>query len=246
MTSADSQPHYPAIEPSVLRVIGSALLGRRRSFRADALALTAKLTPPLQVHGAEQIPSTGPYLVTANHYSRPGFSTSWIALSISSVIEPEVTWITVTEWVYPRQRRELLLRPIMRFVLTYIRKGYDFLAMPTMTPGYASPQQRAEGVRKVMRAVKNNPSIILGLTPEGMDFPGGQLGMPPSGAGKFMLTLNQMGLRILPAAVFEHDGHLCLNFGIPYDLTLPPDVLPSTVDAFVSREVMARIAALLA
>ena len=130
----------------------------------------------------------------------------------------------------------------MRFVLTYIRKGYDFLAMPTMTPGYASPQQRADGVRKVMHAVKHNPSIILGLTPEGMDFPGGQLGTPPSGAGKFILALNQMGLKILPAAVFERDGRLCLNFGVPYDLSLPADLLPSAVDATVSREVMAQIA----
>ena len=111
MTSADSAPHYPAIEPSVLRTIGSALLGRRRSFRADALSLTSKLSPPLQVHGVEHIPPAGPYLVTANHYSRPGFSTSWIALSISSVIEHEVTWITVTEWVYPHQRARALAAP---------------------------------------------------------------------------------------------------------------------------------------
>jgi len=245
MPATDIAPHYPAIEPTVLRTDLAALAGLRRSFRKDALRLTSKLAPPLHATGIENIPLHGPYLITANHYSRPGFSTSWIALSISSVISSEVTWITVTEWVYPHQWRERLLRPVMRLVLSGIRNGYGFLAMPTMVPGYATPEQRAEGVRKVMHAVKQNPAIILGLTPEGMDVPGGSLGNPPNGAGKFMRALNLLGLKILPAAVFERDGRLNLAFGAPYDLVFPSGLAASEIDGFASSEVMEHIGQLI-
>lgn len=240
-----ASPRYPAINWTVLRTITAALAGQRRSFRSDALRLTARLHPPMVVGGARHIPKTGPFLITSNHYSRPGFSTSWIALAISSVVPQEVTWITVTEWVYPGQWREHLLRPLMRLVLTGIRLDYDFLAMPTMVPGYADPLQRADGVRKVLHAVQSNPQTILGLTPEGMDFPGGALGTPPPGAGKFILALNRMRLPILPAAVTETGSRLTLAFGEPYDLNLPSNLPAEEVDAFVSREVMEHITQLM-
>lgn len=238
-------PRYPTINWTVLRTITAALAGQQRSFRSDALRLAARLRPPMVVSGAQHIPKTGPFLITANHYSRPGFSTSWIALAISSVVPREITWITVTEWVYPGQWREKLLRPLMRLVLSGIRRGYDFLAMPTMVPGYADPLQRADGVRQVLHAVQSNPQIILGLTPEGMDFPGGSLGTPPPGAGKFILALNRMGLPILPAAITEAGGRLALTFGEPCDLALPPDLPAEEVDPYVSRAVMNRIAQLM-
>ena len=245
MPDPEDLPHYPIIELTALRTVLGSRLGVRRSFRKDACKLISRLTPPLDVSGKEHIPASGSYLITANHYSRPGFSTSWIALSISSVIEDEVTWITVTEWVYPHQRRERVMRPVMRWVRTGIRKGYGFLAMPTMVPGYATPQQRAEGVRKVLHAVKQNPNIILGLTPEGMDVPGGRLGMPPPGAGKFMYSLNRMGLKILPAAIFEQEGRINLSFAAAYDLALPPETTSADIDSLVSHEVMGRIGQLL-
>jgi len=243
---ADHHIRYPAIEPVALRTIAGSMLGYHRSLRSDALRMTAKLHPALQVSGREHIPAAGPCLITANHYSRPGFPTAWIGLSISSVIPQEVTWITVTEWVYPGQWREHILRPVMRFALKGIRHGYDFLAMPTMVPGYASSLQRADGVRKVMHAVRQNPNIVLGLTPEGMDFPGGSLGTPPPGAGRFILALNQLGLPLLPVAVFENQGALTLRFGECYNIFLSQDLPSGEVDDFVSTLVMGHIARLMA
>lgn len=244
MDPSPADPQYPSIYAAVLRVVFYSLLGRVCSFRSDALSLVARLRPAPQYFGLENLPAAGPCLLTANHYSRAGFSTAWIALGISAVIPREVTWITVTEWVYPGQRREILLRPVMRFILKHIRKGYGFLAMPTMVRGYATPQQRTAGVRAVLHAVQQNPSIILGLTPEGMDFPGGQIGTPPPGAGKFMLHLNRMGLPILPVAVSEIDQKLTIRFGKKFDLDLPPDIPAAEIDPFVSRSVMDRIARL--
>ena len=245
MPPSDSLPHYPAIEPAALWTVAVSLLGMRRSLRRDAIRLTSRLHPPLSTTGLEHLPLTGPFLIPVNHYSRPKFSTSWIALSISSLVAHEITWITVTEWVYPGQRREHLLRPTMRFVLSGIRRGYHFLAMPTMVPNYADPFQRADGVRKVIRAVQTRPNIILGFTPEGMDFPGGALGTPPPGAGRFILALNRMGLRILPAAVTETGNRLAVAFGEPYNLTLPSGLPKEAEDAFVSRVVMECIASLM-
>lgn len=247
MTTLDpspAAPQYPSINAAALRVVFGSLLGRARSFRQDARSLVSRLRPAPQYFGLDNLPAAGPCLLTANHYSRPGFSTAWIALGISAVIPQEVTWITVTEWVYPGQRREILLRPVMRFILKHIRQGYGFLAMPTMVKGYASPEERANGVRAVIHAVQQNPNIILGLTPEGMDFPSGQLGTPPPGAGRFMLYLNRMGLPILPVAVSETDQKLTIRFGEKFDLALPADLPAAEIDPFVSRSVMERIARL--
>jgi hypothetical protein len=83
------------------------------------------------------------------------------------------------------------------------------------------------------------------LTPEGLDVPGGGLGLPPAGAGKFIHYLNRMGLPILPVAVCETDGCLCINFGSTYSLPAELSASPSEIDLVVRRYIMQPIAALL-
>jgi len=236
-------PAYPAVEPTVLLAVAARLLGKKRSFRADALRLCASVTPPIRYLGLEHLPARGPLLLTANHYSRPGFSTAWIALGISVALPVEVTWVMSDEWLFEGNPFAFLLRPAIRFVLRAINDAYSFLPMPTMVPGYSTPQQRAAPVRGVIQHLRSRPDLVLGLTPEGMDTADGRLGLPPAGAGKFIRYLQQQGLPILPVGVCEKGGQLQIHFGESY--VLPPPAASGDADLAVRQMVMERIRVLL-
>jgi 1-acyl-sn-glycerol-3-phosphate acyltransferase len=237
-------PAYPSVNATAFKTIIARLLHRKRSLRSDSLALCAKVSPPIHYTGLENLPAHGPLLLTANHYSRPGFSTSWIAGGISAVLPMEVTWIMSDEWLFEGNRFAFILRPLMRFVLYSITLSYGFLPMPTMVQGYSTLQERSAGVRGVIQYLRAHPDAVLGLTPEGMDVPGGGLGLPPSGAGRFIYHLNQMGLPILPISVCEKDGCLQIHFGRPFSL-INAEISPSEVDLAVRRTVMRQISQLL-
>jgi hypothetical protein len=73
--------------------------------------------------------------------------------------------------------------------------------------------------------------------------PGGRLGWPPPGAGRFILQLNRLGLPILPIGIFEQDGAMCFRFGLPYPLQTPAGLSSDEQDKQVIRQVMGAIAA---
>ncbi len=238
-------PRYPSINPTVLAVILARTFHRHRSLSIDSAHLCARIRPPIIYSNLQNIPSTRPLLITTNHYHRPGFNTAWIALALSAVFNQEVHWIMSNEWLFEGSPFAFLLRPIMRFILRSITLSYGFLPMPTMVPGFSTPQERTSGVRAVIEFLRCNPNAILGLTPEGMDSLGEDLRLPPSGAGRFILHLQQMGAVILPAAVFEQNGALHVNFGNPTRLNPPPHLPPSELDRWAREAVMQPIGELL-
>jgi hypothetical protein len=238
-------PAYPSINPFAIRAIAARLSNRKRSLRADSLKLCGKLTPPIRYTGLENLPAGGPLLMTTNHYSRPGFNTAWIAIGISAALPVELTWVMSNEWLFEGNPFAFILRPAMRFVLRSLTLAYHFLPMPTMIPGFSTPQQRSSGVRQVIERLRTQPETVLGLTPEGMDIPGGGLGLPPAGAGKFILYLCQMGLPIMPVGVCEHNGCLEIRFGQVYSLTAQISSTPKDLDLAVRQQVMEPIRALL-
>ena len=211
-------PAYPPVEPSALTAITARLLHQKRSFRLDSQRLCARVAPAIVYSGLENLPAHGPLLLTTNHYARPGFNTAWMALGISAALPVEVAWIMANEWMFEGSPFAFLLRPAMRFVLKSFTLTYQFLPMPTMVPGIATPQQRSAGVRCVIERLRAHPDTVLGLAPEGMDSPEGGLGMPPSGVGRFVHYLDGLGLPILPIGVSELDGALHVRFGQSYSL----------------------------
>jgi hypothetical protein len=84
-----------------------------------------------------------------------------------------------------------------------------------------------------------------------MDMPGGVLGWPPSGAGRFVSLLAAGGTHILPAATWEQDGQLMIRFGAPYRLRVKhqhgpsADVRGEARDRLAAYTIMKSIAALL-
>lgn len=230
-----SYPRYTSIIPVVLKVILARMCHRKRSFRADALRLTGRITPPVIVEGLTNIPASGGYVVVVNHYARPGFSTAWIALSLSASIQTEITFIMSKEWAFTGNPLGFLLRPLMKFVLASINEVYGFLPMPSTVEGFSNPRSRAAAVRRVIEFGRAHPSAVIGLAPEGQDSPDQGIGMAPSGGGKFILHLNRMGFQLLPVVVQERSGRLCIRFGQVFNVALEPGLPPDTVDGFVRR-----------
>ena len=112
----------------------SILCGTQRSFRTDAQACLERVKPPLCILGEENIPQTGPALITYNHYYRPGFPHWWQALAIAAVIPQEIHLAMTGELTYPGKWYEPLGMAGSRWLLRRLAKVYGFTSMPPMPP----------------------------------------------------------------------------------------------------------------
>ncbi len=244
--------NYPCYTYPPLGVLGLAFnvfFGGHRSFHADGKRCIARLTsqsrcakPPLRVYGAENIPQSGPCLITFNHYYRPGFHAWWLALGIASVVPVEMHWIMTGELTFPSRWYAPLGRPISRWLLKRLSQVYGFTTMPPMPPRPCDVAERAGAVRQALSQIEDHPDIILGLSPEGGDHPGGRLSWPAAGAGRFGLLLASRGLRFVPVGAFEAEGEFCLSFGPAYRLSLPPGLSSEEKDRQAAEIMMQNIA----
>ena len=230
---------YPArITFSILR---DFLLGRKRSFPADAARLKEGISR-LEISG-EPPRSEGPHLFLINHYSRPGFQAWWIAITLTAESGRALHWPMTSAWTFPDPLRARLITPLTEWALARFARMYSFTLMPPMPPRAQDVEARADSVRRMLRlARREKPSI--GMAPEGMDSPDGRLMQPPSGAGRFIGHLENAGYALIPAGFFE-SGDVCrLRFGAPFKLPrdLPAD--PEARDREAGKIIMEKIAAL--
>jgi len=233
--------HYRLPLSTVLPLAFDVLVGRKRSFREDALACVKGVSPPLRVLGREHIPLAGPCVVTVNHYTRSGFGAEWIALGIAAAVPLEMHWVVTGELLYLGK----LLSPISRWALGRIGNTFGFTTMPPMPPRPADVPARARSVKQVLRHMKQTGNAILGLAPEGADQSGGQLSLPPAGVGRFALLLGDLGCGFVPVGAYEADGAFCLGFGPTYQLKLLPALSTEEKDRQAAKIIMERIAVLL-
>jgi hypothetical protein len=241
------RPAYHLPAGLLMRLSLDWLLGRRRDFSADARACFRTGTSAVRVTGAENIPVGGGYLVTFNHYSRPGFGIYWLVMAITAALP-----IGVGERLGAVVTGELTMsgswlgpvgRPLSRLLLKRLAQMYGFESMPPMPPRPGDVEARARSVRAVLSWLDQPGAPVLLLAPEGGDSPGGRLAMPPEGAGRFMALIAARGLPVLPVAGWEDDGALQLNFGRPYQLAVPAGLSRDQLDRQVSMMVMSQIAA---
>lgn len=238
------QIRYTLSKYEVSRLILAVLTGRSLSFRQASIACVEKLIPSLEVQGIENLPKKAGYVVLVNHYFRPGFRAWWSTLAISSIVPREMHWIMAAAWTYPDTLYGRLMERASRFLFRNIARVYDFTNMPPMPPRPNEVLERAQAVRKVLRKVRDNPSIVLGLAPEGGDNPDGKMHLPPPGAGRFIGHLQASGLILIPAGIYETD-RLCLKFGPPLHLVQTSQLPADELDNCLSRQVYKAIAALL-
>jgi hypothetical protein len=238
-------PSYPSLTPLITRIIQSSLLGKRRSFCDDSCFVVAKLNPPIKILGGENIPEGGGYLITVNHYYRPGFGAWWLAFAISSTIHTNMCWLVTSALTEFRGKKSPEMKFLSGIGIRQLAKVYGFITMPPMPPDPADVTERALAVRLLINTVRAHPDYVFGIAPEGGDNRHGGLAEPPSGVGRFIHYLNRLGLKLLPCGVFEDSGRLCVRFGHSYDLASHITGEKHDLDKILSIQVMQPIAGLL-
>lgn len=191
--------------------------------------------------GIDNIPDRDGYLIIFNHYARPGFNTAWIALALANVIPDPIHFIMSEAWAFEGNPFGFLLRRVMRYVLANITRAYEFLPMPAMVEGYSDAKSRAAAVRRVILFSRMHPHAVIGLAPEGKDSPPGDIGLAPTGGGKFILYLNRMGLPILTVFVTEKSGRLVIKIGELFNLPDNQNLRAGEVDTFIRAYIQNRL-----
>jgi len=227
----------------ILRVAYDVLRNRPRSLRPDALTALSTLEKPPLVTGLENL-STGPGLLALNHYSRPGLNVWWGALALSAALPGPLHWVMAGGWTYPDWLRRATLEPLTAWAFHRLAAVYGFTAMPPMPPRPHEQAARAVAVRRVVAWLRSHPEGFVALSPEGRDIPGGALGWPPPGTGRWIAHLAGLGAALWPVGMWEEEGRLCLAIGksVTLDLCCGDK---NELDRHVSRQVMQAIARLL-
>lgn len=239
-------PEYSYPPDIFAALVRDILLLRRRDFHQDAQACIARLDPPLEVMGSENIPQQGPGVITVNHYHRAGFGAEWLALGIAALVPVDMHWIMTAEFMYQGKCYQPIGSRLSRILLKRIAHVYGFTSMPPLPPREKDVEERAAAVRAVLDVVRRTKNPIVGLAPEGYDAADtGVLTRPISGVGRFGLLLSKAGLKFVPVGAYEADGVFRVCFGEAYELSVPSGLSPDEKDAQASQIIMENIAGLL-
>jgi len=247
----DELPRYPLPVQAVGRALWATASRQTRSIAGDARDAMRTVPTPPKILGLAHVPAEGAYLVTCNHYTRPGFGAWWTALSISAAISvcraggapSDVHWVMTAAWRYPKgDWRRYILTPLTRWAFSRAARVYDFITMPPMPPSSDEVTERASAVLRTVRLAQRLAveGGLLGLAPEGRETPE-LLGGLPAGAGEFITLLVTAGLTILPVGLAESDGRLRISFGAPFVPEIPRQ--REERDQHVAHQVMQAIAA---
>ncbi len=201
------------------------------------------LQPPLAVRGTQHIPASGPFLLTINHYGRPGFMAWWLTFALSANLPVEVHWIMTGAWIFPGKWYEVLVGKLTTWLFRQIAGVYGFTNMTPIAPYSDEVEGRARAVRHALEYARRTSQPVIGLAPEGRNHPGALLGPLPLGVGRFVARLAPLCQIILPAGIFEAGDHLCVQFGAPYRLETPAGLSGDTLDVHVGQAMMRAIAA---
>lgn len=243
MPAAACYPTYRQNLTIIASILFSLFTRRSRNFSSDARRLIKGITPFPVIHNLPNIPAEGPFLLTLNHYSRPGFNIFWAAAALSSVLPRTPIWLMTSAWTDRTKGLDQARTWLTRKLFTRLADIYGFVTTAPMPPAPEEVSERAASLRRLHYRLRDLPDPILCLAPEGMDFSGGVPGFPPDGTGKFILQVLKKLNRILPVGVYEEDGKLILNFGNPYELD--SEAIHSSKDKEIAALVMQKIAALL-
>lgn len=250
--AAEASPRYSYPPRLVLSIATCVLLGKKRSFRADAQQLIAGIQPAPRVENAHLIPPQDAFIVVTNHYFKPGYGVWWgIALITAAIAQArhsseEIVWLMTNRWTYPDALRHHLVTPITHLFFTRLARTYGFIPMPPMPPQPEYAQEGVCAVRQVLSLLSNatgERKPLIGLAPEGRDSSDGSLIAPPPGNGRFLLRMAGYGWQILPVGVAEVDGVLTARFGPPFVLGSWSELSKEEQDHRASTQVMAAIGA---
>ena len=229
--------------------MGRAMLAKTTRSIADDSAFAMGLLPkPPYVTGLEHIPREGSFVLVSNHYQRLDLWIGWSgAVLINAVAKQRTEEIAFHYITTDRARIGRFTVPGTRWIIQRVATVWSLILVtpPTIAHEHVAGQRFA--LLRLLRLVRNSTApVCIGLMPEGDE--GNTFGLKEAlpGSGRSILTLSRQGLPIVPAAVWEVDGHLHAQFGAPFSVaaeSLQHDATAS--DAIIRQRVMQHIAALL-
>ncbi len=234
--------------------LAAVLLNQRRSPSRDAALLLRGMSPPPRVLDAHHVPAASPFILTVNHYDRPGLGAWWgIAAVVAAVSRQradgsrEIHFAMAREWWYPRGVGKWFKQPLTRWFFGKFSRSYGAIPLPPVLGLKEFRGQGALAVRRTLAATRRDPPALIGIAPEGRTGANLELCMPPRGAGLFVLWMTHERIPILPAGIYEDDtdGALTVRFGAPYALHVPPHLPRDERDALAARQIMVAIGKLL-
>lgn len=225
------------------------LTGKPRAFRDDCELAVRILPRPPVVEGAENIPTSGSFVLVANHYQRRDLWIGWEGALLCHALweaRPDLVchWITTDRAIL-----DGATAPFSRWAFERVARVWDFvLVTPPEALDADSDQTRRHALRVCLRKLKraDGRSVCLCVFPEGMSGGTRGLGMAIPGSGRSLLALAATGIPLLPAAVWEtHDGALRARFGPAWRPEPPPGLERTALDQWAGDEALGRVAALL-
>lgn len=212
-------PNHPFPLGLFLRILASVVLAWPRSAATDAQRLLASFRPPPQVEGFHHIPASGPFILVANHYERPGLSLAWGVLTATRAVArrcgAEVHWVATAQW----QGHPFWGFPVPDFFWRWLfargARSYGYVLIP---PQRDKVRERAMAMRRARELVLRGG--IIGITPEGDSGDGLREALP--GSGSFLLFLGGGQIPMLPVGIAEREEVLTVAFGPSFVLSPPP------------------------
>jgi 1-acyl-sn-glycerol-3-phosphate acyltransferase len=195
-------------------VVGSAVLGLRRSPARDAARVWTATRPPVALTGIENLPEAGPYVIIANHMNGPGVWVGFTAALITAVVErasPGAVIRTVGVAAYRDFRLFGVIAvpdAVTAFVFERFYRVYGVINMPYSAAG---TEARGGGVRRILKSVKDSDVVIL--FPEGGNVSDFRMKAIQSGVGDLFRMLSRWKVPIVPISVFPEGDTFSVSVG---------------------------------
>jgi hypothetical protein len=190
---------------------------RRTATSVDSFsaAIVARIHPPPLITGTENLPLSPRFVLSANHYQRPGLWIMHPASVLTQAIrqhygpgDPPVRWMVTANWP-PIKLGPFRFRSPGDILLPRVA---DALACYPVSFAGANPAYTARSLRRILRAAPHLDRP-LGIFPEGVAGSAGKLTDPIPGVDRLLAHLAKHGLPVQPAAISEGHGRLIVHFG---------------------------------
>jgi 1-acyl-sn-glycerol-3-phosphate acyltransferase len=214
-----SELRYPVPWDIIFRLTPYIARGTPAPTPVLLRSLLERMQPRPLYAGLEHIPPAPPFVLAANHYQRRHL---WIAHAAAALAEPlrlrfcstPVRWIVTSNWP------PLVLGPLRipspgDWLLPRVAAALGYYSVPFAA---SRPGRTASSLRRLLR---DAPSSIVGIFPEGARATTGPLSPPLPGLDRLFLHLARAGLAVLPARVSESGSRFLIRFGAP----LPPPLI---------------------
>jgi hypothetical protein len=228
---------YPVPWDLVFGLTGYIRRGTRRDVDDFTASVVARMQPPPEYIGLENIPTDPRFLIVANHYQRKGL---WILHPASAITQavrkvigpgnPPVHWIVTANWPPIRVGPWRIASPGDRLLPRVAHALHcNAVSFAKHNPGFTASSIR--------RLLKDAPTLDrpIGLFPEGVAGSAGRLTDPLPGVERLIVKLNRPAL---PIAISETD-RLVIRIGTP----VPHEELRAAPNA--ASLLLARVGAML-